>query len=552
MATITSNGTGGGLWSAGATWVGGVAPVDADTVVIAAGDTVTFNVDTSGFANGIAGITITGTLKLTRTTGTYYLKLKTGTTISGAGTFDCGTSGDQIPFTAKHTVDLNNGNIGGSLIFTVYSQSPTIPYVSLSNAESAGATRLEIDRDVTGDLWEIGNTISICNINAGKQVESRTITDIQPTYIDVSAGLTNTKLQGAYVVLETRHINFVGTSVLLKQLASIANITGGRFYNNDNSRPIQTLCIADKVLFHTGNMALAYSGCKVSNSIFLNCSTGSREMAACYFDSCAFIGCTAGIQDRSYIFVDNCLFAGCLYAINASYGAFNDCHFIGNGTGIVDSYISLFNNCVFENNTVNTLRSLIVANNCLFNGSTEFTMPTVGIKAGMISISYNHNQTDGAIKALTDGGSVATQTSVKPTGYQSSQLHALSSGEYETFYYVSFTVRSGESVNVEVQLRKSASMTYLPRAYLTKRYSSMILPSSLPLLDSFTMTDSTDTWESDTFSIDNSAGTTDKDYTLWFVAKNASGNVYSAYDITTQGGGTSSVKILPFTGKVGL
>jgi hypothetical protein len=35
------------------------------------------------------------------------------------------------------------------------------------------------------------------------------------------------------------------------------------------------------------------------------------------------------------------------------------------------------------------------------------------------------------------------------------------------------------------------------------------------------------------------------------VGMNASGNMYSAYDITTAGGGTSSVKIMPL-GKVGL
>ena len=90
MATITSNGTGGGNWGTAATWAGAAVPVDNDTVVIAAGDTVTFDVDTSAWANGIAGITITsdattpGMLRAKYDAdGTYYLKLKTGTTIAG-------------------------------------------------------------------------------------------------------------------------------------------------------------------------------------------------------------------------------------------------------------------------------------------------------------------------------------------------------------------------------------------------------------------------------------------------------------------------------------
>jgi hypothetical protein len=94
MAVITSNATGGGYWSAGATWAGGVAPVDNDTVVIAAGDTVSVDVDMSAYANGIAGITITGhatddpgmlTFK-NDADGIYALKLKTGTSIDGTNT----------------------------------------------------------------------------------------------------------------------------------------------------------------------------------------------------------------------------------------------------------------------------------------------------------------------------------------------------------------------------------------------------------------------------------------------------------------------------------
>ncbi len=90
MATKTSNGTGGGNWSAGSTWVGGVTPIDGDTVVIAAGDTVTFDVDMTSWANGIAGMTIEGgdTAAILRfkysAAGIYYLKVRSGTMISGS------------------------------------------------------------------------------------------------------------------------------------------------------------------------------------------------------------------------------------------------------------------------------------------------------------------------------------------------------------------------------------------------------------------------------------------------------------------------------------
>ena len=48
---ITSNGTGGGAWSAPATWTGGVVPGAADDVTIADGDTVT--IDTAALAMSV-------------------------------------------------------------------------------------------------------------------------------------------------------------------------------------------------------------------------------------------------------------------------------------------------------------------------------------------------------------------------------------------------------------------------------------------------------------------------------------------------------------------
>ena len=50
MATITSVGT--GAWSASGTWDSGV-PADGDDVVIAAGHTITFDVDQSAFVTGV-------------------------------------------------------------------------------------------------------------------------------------------------------------------------------------------------------------------------------------------------------------------------------------------------------------------------------------------------------------------------------------------------------------------------------------------------------------------------------------------------------------------
>jgi hypothetical protein len=164
--------------------------------------------------------------------------------------------------------------------------------------------------------------------------------------------------------------------------------------------------------------------------------------------------------------------------------------------------------------------------------------------------SDNHDAVDGAVKAWCKGGVVTSQTAIKPDGYMQACAHALESATYPAFWYKKFTVPAGQIYSIEVQLRKSTSMAYLPRVYLMASIGNP-LAGAAPV-DTFTMTDSVNTWESDTFTVDNSAGDYDLDYALWFVGQNATGSVYSAVDITTQGGGTSSVKILPFTGKVAL
>lgn len=106
MATRTfTNGGVDNLWTTAGNW--NTPPVDNDTVIIAAGQTCEYDGDMSNavtWPNGIAGITITGTLKLSRASGTYYLKIKAATYIGGTGTFDCGALGDAIPFAAKHTI----------------------------------------------------------------------------------------------------------------------------------------------------------------------------------------------------------------------------------------------------------------------------------------------------------------------------------------------------------------------------------------------------------------------------------------------------------------
>ncbi len=81
--TITSNGTGGGVWSAGGSWLGGIAPVAGDNAIIAAGDVITV-----GAATAITTVTVTGSISFTAVstiTVSGNLVMNPGSSIDGAG-----------------------------------------------------------------------------------------------------------------------------------------------------------------------------------------------------------------------------------------------------------------------------------------------------------------------------------------------------------------------------------------------------------------------------------------------------------------------------------
>lgn len=97
MATYTSAAT--GLWSAGATWVGGVKPPSAagHKIVIATGHVVTFDEAAGTYGDDTStGIQINGTLKASRSTNTA-LTCRGDLFIGLAGTLDYGTEADPIP-----------------------------------------------------------------------------------------------------------------------------------------------------------------------------------------------------------------------------------------------------------------------------------------------------------------------------------------------------------------------------------------------------------------------------------------------------------------------
>ena len=111
MAAITSNGTGGGNWSAGASWTGAAVPVEGDTVIIQNGDTITIDQDiTVGADTTTAAIDVAsgGKLEVLHTVAAdYTLTCKGDLKTSVGGTIELGTVANSIPAARTFTIKLN-------------------------------------------------------------------------------------------------------------------------------------------------------------------------------------------------------------------------------------------------------------------------------------------------------------------------------------------------------------------------------------------------------------------------------------------------------------
>ena len=561
MATRTS--VGSGNWGTAGTWDTGI-PADGDDVVIASGHTVTFNVDQSAFTTGV-GITITGTLNHTTTTGTYLLKAKTGASIVGAGTWNIGTSGTPIPFAAKHTITgaagwYVDGNAG--LTMTVYGAEPSIKYVKLSGDEAIGQTELSVDTDVTGDIWAVGDIIRIDDINKAQETEERVIAagGIAAGAITVTAGLTAAKSTGAIVSLITRNVKIiaVGTgNYLIYRVGSTTNklnIGGGMFYgvnkyafhtSNYISISGGTFSVHDRVFyscitptisggtFSANSLLIMYSNPIISGGLFTGSNIQLSNNDGTVISGGLFSGNNNCLVNCNNSVISGGTFSGNNYVINGGFSlVVGGGTFSGNNRAISGGSPITISGGTFATNTADLYTVYGMLHNITLTSSPEHTTYT------SIPFQYNcqsedHDGVDGALKAWCKGGVVTSQTAVKPDGYTQAYLLDPESADYPVFFTKQFSVEPGKTVGVEVQLRKDTSMSYLPRVYLMASIGNP-LAGATPV-DTFTMTDSTNTWESDTFTITNSTDY-DQDYTLYFVAKNATDNAYAAYDITTEGG----------------
>ena len=161
MATITSIAS--GYWSNPQIWDSGTVPADGDSVIVATGHTVTFDVDQSNFANGLAGLTINGTLKIPSQAEDPNMPntvvLKVNANIAGSGSFLIGSPDYPITYPQRAQVMLNGGIV--TAIFNAYGErrSPLWDYLAQDSHQGSYTIVLQNGLPLrAGDLIAIGRS----------------------------------------------------------------------------------------------------------------------------------------------------------------------------------------------------------------------------------------------------------------------------------------------------------------------------------------------------------------------------------------------------------
>lgn len=596
MATITSAQSGN--WSSTSTWDGGNLPADGDTVVIASGHTVTFDVDLSSWATGINGLTITGTLTVSTSTSSYMF-IKAGATINGTGTFNVGTSDNPIPYGTTFTLTGGagwyiKGDTSTGLTMTVFGTEPTHQWVRFSENEAASQTELSIDTDLTGEAnyWKAGQKVLISTNKGTSEVQAALISSVSSSTITIDTGLSYAKNAGDHIVLLDRNVTIlqVATSNLFNTFKDSKLTIGSCAISMQNSYGIKgctNVTVSGGVFYYytyNGGMFDFSSSVKLTGGVITGFTRGFYSAGGCEMSGGLICGVHRPTEGASgFRMTGGKIYGHADAQIYASDGAM-----LLGGTleKARDAYSpAIMSNDVYVNGVTFKNAAGIFANgktrlnivsatidNCSYFGHRNangkvYSATYIGtppdfsqaqyMTTGSIFEVFNYGGTQGAYKAWTGMGVITSQSSVVPSGYSQANQMALNNAMSATycFYPVLFAVPAGRSVSVEVQLRKSVAMTNLPKVWLSEEIER---PDSLDGSedDVFTMTDSIDTWESNTFTIDNTLGTEEKRMKLTFyVYKQTSGYVYSAHkitDTTPSGGGGGAVGIFPDFGKVGL
>ncbi|KAA5534894.1 T9SS type A sorting domain-containing protein [Taibaiella lutea] len=213
---ITSNGTGGGLWSATSTWTNGVVPTSGDNVTIQNGDNITVDINANANNLTIGGATPSSVVFEATTART--LTLTGNLTINAGSSVTTSTTGTQTGHVLSVGGNLTNNGV-----------------LDLSTNSNTAGANLTFTGTSSNTFSGTGTTTNIMSMTMNKGTAATNILDLTiPTFTvkgvntDVSGFLTITngtlKISGSFNM----------TNRVFTSAAYTIPATGGIWLNNPN------------------------------------------------------------------------------------------------------------------------------------------------------------------------------------------------------------------------------------------------------------------------------------------------------------------------------
>lgn len=213
---ITSNGTGGGLWSATTTWANGVVPGTGDDVTIQNGDNVTIDVNANA-NNLIVGGGTSGTLTFEATTART-LTVAANVTINAGSSLRTNTTGTQTGHVLSVGGNLTNNGI-----------------LNLSTNSNTAGANLTFTGAGNNTFGGTGATTNIMSITMNKGAAATSILEMNPANFTVKD--VNTDVSG-FLTITNGTLKISGSFTMANRVFAVAAYTipatGGIWLNNAN------------------------------------------------------------------------------------------------------------------------------------------------------------------------------------------------------------------------------------------------------------------------------------------------------------------------------
>jgi len=498
MATITSIQSGN--WGTAGTWDSGV-PVNGDTVIIAEGHTVLFDVDQSGFATGLVDLTINGILNFKHDSVTY---LKWSGKIQGNGILNVGTDDNPIlraplgsstslatlHFTGEVTTAASAMS-GTNKIYLCGWIPETPNYTFIIGNHAIGTTEIHLNDHIDiqeGDEIIIGQeTINDWITETPKGRYTVTDYDSVNKVVTINPALASNRLEGDVVAMFTRPITVKSTNKPSAFYQGYFNRAEGALFDqfmftlyenppNPSQMPTNYCTYTNSTPFF---YIQTYHGYKIKNCTIYSRSSGTQlAKNSCnklMVENCALISCNSIVNTSANITIIDSVMQNLKSSSRAMYICADitciDCK--------IKNAPSLGTNCKHIN---------------FYNSEFSNTSMSIPSNAQITDIveSFDHNQIPGNYKAWCKGGTIETDTDLSGDPIRGHLIFNCESADYPVFRDFPMLLAAYKTNRWQALVNKSFTGGEV-KIELIDPTSDPLIDSEATPLASYTLPDQADT-----------------------------------------------------------